>query len=68
MSRERRIIVSVAGLLVIICANIAHISGALRILETVLLIGVVVAEVLLLARIRVVCRNCRSSKLSDQQW
>ena len=62
MSRDRRAIVVIAGLLAVISASMPRISGALRIPETMLLIAVMIGEALLVARLYVVCRREGPSK------
>ena len=62
MSRDRRLIVILAGLLSAISASVPRISGALRIPETMLLIAVIIGEALLVARLYVVSRRNGTSK------
>jgi len=62
MSRDRRLIVILAGLLAAISASVPRISGALRIPETMLLIAVIIGEALLVARLYVVSRRNGTSK------
>ena len=62
VSRDRRAIVILAGLLAAISASMPRISGALRIPETILLIAVVTGEALLVARLYVVHRRDGGSK------
>jgi len=62
MSRDRRLIVIFAGLLSAISASMPRISGALKIPETMVLIAVMIAETLLVARLYVVCRREGASK------
>ncbi len=57
MSRDRRIMAVIAGLLAAIAASIHRISGALRIPETILLIAVVIGEVSLVIRMYIVSRR-----------
>jgi len=59
MSRDRRIITVLAGLLVALCANLRSISRALHIPEALLLAAVSVGEALLAVRyLRVRRREC----------
>ena len=62
MSRDRRAIVVIAGLLAAISGTMPRISGALRIREAMLLIAVMIGEALLVARLYVVCRREGASK------
>lgn len=57
MNRDRRMVVILAGLLAAISASTPRISGALRIPETVLLIGVAIAEAALFARLYIITRK-----------
>lgn len=62
MSRDRRLIVILAGLLSAISASVPRISGTLRIPETMLLVAVIIGEALLVARLYVVSRRNGTSK------
>lgn len=68
MSKDRRLVVVLAGLLAAVSASLPRISGALRIPETILLCGVAVAEVLLIIRLYVISRRaCHASAKSSPE-
>lgn len=62
MTRDRRMIVILAGLLAAISASMTRISGALRVPENVLLIGVAIAEAALFARLYIITRRNYTGK------
>ena len=62
MTRDRRMVVILAGLLAAISASMPRISGALRIPETLLMIGVLIAEAALFARLYIITRRNYTGK------